>query len=343
MAIHLITGVPGAGKTAYTLWTVKQKADREGRVVFQNGIKDCSIEDWNTLENPEDWYKCPVGSIVVIDECQRAFRPRPRSHTPPVHIEQMETHRHEGIDLFLITQKPTLVDSAVKDLTGKHWHLFRQWGTDKPTVCEWESAKDITKGNIKDARQFKWKYVPEVFTWYKSTEIDTHKEHKPLRVKLMPLFFVLAVVFAGAAAWKIQSWTKKDSAIGATASAPAAPSVQTVPVLPSNNSNHKLTRAEYVDQMKPRIFGLPHTAPYYDEVTKPQQAPFPVACVSNEKKCLCYSQQGTKIPIQDEMCRDIVAHGYFNPFAPVAGQASSTAGALAPRSAEDAPAAALKG
>lgn len=332
MAIHLITGVPGAGKTAYTLWYVKQKAERENRVVFQSGVKDCAITDWNELENPEDWYKCPVGSIVVIDECQRAFRPRQRSATPPVHIAQMETHRHEGIDLFLITQKPTLVDSAVKDLTGKHWHLFRQWGTNKPTVCEWESAKDITKSNIKDSRQFKWKYPKEVFGYYKSTEMDTHKDHKPLRVKLLPVFFLLAVVLAGAAAYKIKAWTNKDTAIGSQfadkkESKPSAPGALPVSTAPTVSA--KLTPKEYVENLKPRVAGLPHTAPFYDEVTKPQQAPLPVACISMGVRCSCYTQQGTKISMQDDMCLEFVAHGYFNPFAPVAGKSASTGEALA--------------
>jgi len=42
-----------------------------------------------------------------------------------------------------------------------------------------------------------------------------------------------------------------------------------------------LTPADYAAAYTPRIAGLPHTAPVYDEVTKPVVAPYPVACIAS--------------------------------------------------------------
>ena len=49
--------------------------------------------------------------------------------------------------------------------------------------------------------------------------------------------------------------------------------------------------------------GLPHTAPKFDELTKPTVAPVPVACVASAKKCHCYTQQGTRMNVRDQQCQ----------------------------------------
>jgi hypothetical protein len=60
-----------------------------------------------------------------------------------------------------------------------------------------------------------------------------------------------------------------------------------------------LTPREYVESYSPRIDGLAYTAPVYDEVTKPTEAPVPVACIESASKgCRCWSQQATRL----DMC-----------------------------------------
>lgn len=60
--------------------------------------------------------------------------------------------------------------------------------------------------------------------------------------------------------------------------------------------------------------GLPHTAPAYDEVTKVARAPVPAACVASAARCVCYSQQGTRLDTPEDLCRQIVKDGYFAEF-----------------------------
>ena len=61
----------------------------------------------------------------------------------------------------------------------------------------------------------------------------------------------------------------------------------------------------------PRLPDFPHTAPAYDEVTKPTEAPYPAACVQMGKTCKCYTQQATLLQVSGTVCLQIVAQGFF--------------------------------
>jgi len=92
--IYLITGLPGAGKTLFTVADVMGMAEKENRQVYYSGITDCKVPGWIELEKGEDWYKCPVGSIIIIDECQRVFRPRSAGSNVPEYVSKFETGNH---------------------------------------------------------------------------------------------------------------------------------------------------------------------------------------------------------------------------------------------------------
>jgi len=47
--ITLITGLPGNGKTLYTISFVKALAEKENRPVFYSGITDLAL-DWTEIE-----------------------------------------------------------------------------------------------------------------------------------------------------------------------------------------------------------------------------------------------------------------------------------------------------
>lgn len=72
-----------------------------------------------------------------------------------------------------------------------------------------------------------------------------------------------------------------------------------------------MSTAEMLVSYTPRIPGLPQTAPRYDEVTRPTIAPVPAACVSMGSRCDCFTQQGTKLQTPMDMCKSIVAGGFF--------------------------------
>lgn len=301
--MHLITGLPGNGKTLYTLWMVDQLAKKDGRPVYYHGIPELTL-NWFQLDKAEEWYKLPEGSIVVIDECQKVFPPRSSGSKAPETEAQMETHRHRGFDLFLLTQHPSLVSNHVRKLCGKHFHLIRQFGMQRSRVYEMQSVNEPNNSNLKQAQLTTWKFPQEVFKWYKSAEVHTHKRTIPKKLIALP-FLILSLVVMVWYAYHVLSGIKDNGK-------PKGLLPQSEgQIMPSGQGSQPLTQKQYLEQYKPRIDGLPHTAPVYDEVTKPARAPVPVACVYNSKKCQCYSQQGTRLATPDLLCRQIVENGYF--------------------------------
>lgn len=305
--ITLITGLPGNGKTLYALAWLKARAEKEGRQVFYSGIADLKLP-W--IEHAaEEWESLPPGSIIVIDEAQRVFRPRLHGTKVPGFVAALETHRHKGVDLVLITQHPMLVDANVRRLAGQHFHVVRKFGTQFATIHEWGSVKENCDKVREDSTKHEFRYPKEAFGWYKSAEVHTHKRRIPLRVWL---FLALPLVIAGA----IYGFVHKINAIGdkavpGTAVAPAASSPGQHGATAQQRGPAKLTQAEYVAQFAPRIAGLAYTAPVYDDVTKPQRAPYPAACVSMGERCGCYTQQGTALEVPRPLCESIVAKGFF--------------------------------
>jgi len=76
------------------------------------------------------------------------------------------------------------------------------------------------------------------------------------------------------------------------------------------HKNQPMSTQEYIASFQPRVSGFPHTAPRYDEVSKPVTAPYPAACMSMGQRCECYTQQGTKMETSPDICAFIVRRGY---------------------------------
>lgn len=301
--ITLITGLPGAGKTLYALNFVKNLSEKDNRPVYYSGINDIKLP-WFELEKGEDWHSVPTGSIVLIDECQRVFRPRGNGSAVPVHVSKLETHRHDGIDLVVITQHPMLADSNLRRLVGQHFHVVRAFGTKKATVHEFQEVKTDCDKNRSGSVRHDFFYPKDSFNWYKSAELHTHKARIPARV-----FFILglplllaALVYLAYSFWRIPGTgntleTKSPTTAISPSAAIQAPKFKSA--------------AQFLDERVPRVAGLAYTAPIYDEVTRPVDAPFPAACISSLEKCTCFSQQATILDIPEPVCKQIVARGYF--------------------------------
>lgn len=206
--ITIITGVPGMGKTALCVKMMMDELEKGDRPFFVMGIPDLKldhspvppVEEW-TEKRPDkddpkillDYYTFPKNSIIIIDEAQRVFRPRASSSKVPAHVAAQETHRHTGVDFWLLTQKPNLIDVNIRELTGRHIHL-------KKTIMggylyEWPEYQDVnSKANL--AMAIKRRYTPpkESFQFYKSSELHTKQ---PTRFHQIYLVLALAILFIG--------------------------------------------------------------------------------------------------------------------------------------------------
>jgi len=315
--INLITGLPGACKTLFTIAYVRDLSKRDNRPVFYSGIPqlDAAALGWTEID-AEKWFTAPPGSIVIIDECQRVFRPRSISKDVPEFVSKLETHRHDGIDLFLITQHPMLADSAIRRLTGNHRHIVRRFGMESSTIHQWDVVKDQPEkpATRLDSNKTVWSFDKSVYGLYKSAEVHTVKRSIPKRLFLV-FMIPVALVIAG---WYVYHFQHVQS----------HPELKTNPVnssgsalgsQPSNLEKFDYKNAvddakEFVYKETPRVADFPHTAPKYDKLTEATVAPFPVGCVKTEHSCSCFSQQATPVKTSQATCERIVDQGIFEDF-----------------------------
>jgi len=327
--IYLITGLPGNGKTLYALSWVEAKAKKEGRPVFYARIKGLKLP-W-TLIDPFEWFKCPPNSIVVIDECQQSADPsdpkspslfgvRQRGAPVPQWAAELETHRHKGIDLVLITQDPMLLDSHDRKLTHLHFHIKRTFGMQRATVHEFSGCRPQAATSQTGSIRHEWRYPAEVYGWYESAEVHTVKARVPFRVWL---FLALPFVILGVVWYAWSRYLDPTKGKKPTSEQPGS-SARLVGGGGANGTAPKTT-AQYLDGYVPRVAGLAYTAPVYDTITAPVRAPYPAACLVAPHHdpqraseygrtiagCQCYTQQGTKLATTQQMCQDLAAGGFF--------------------------------
>jgi hypothetical protein len=317
MTIELQTGLPGACKTLYTLDRVEALRKKTGRPVFYHGINiyPDKLPDWQKLDDPKDWHKCPPESIVVLDEAQQLFRPRPNGSQVPEYESKLETHRHGGIDLILMTQRPRLVSVNVRELVGRHLHAHRTFGLQRSMIYQWSECKMNTQSRQDADSKTMYRFNKEVFTWYKSAEAHTVKASIPPKVWILLALLVMIPALIGYTWWhlsrKAEKAEKADPASAMTGQGASAGQAYQGGQQ-GGQAGKVLTSAEYVHQFQPRVPGLAYTAPVYDEVTKPVRAPYPAACYEMASKgCRCFTQQGTRLEVPKDLCQGIVAGGFF--------------------------------
>lgn len=310
--IYLITGLPGNGKTLYTLWHIRERAKEEQRPVFYSGIPDLNIPEWQECD-ADKWFDCPPGSIIIIDEAQRVFRPRPGRGAPPDYVERLETHRHDGLDLYLITQHPSLIDQNVRRLAGTHRHIVRTFGMNRSVIHEWGEVHLDCERRREDSSKTTWNFPKDVFSLYKSAEVHTHKRSFPKQVYyLIALLVILAAIFA----WlflRVDELTSKpdETAPIATASGAATAPAVVGPSFSNSAPRPPRTRSQFLSDHLPRVDGYAHTAPEFDAVTTPVRAPYPVGCTQVGNVCRCYSQDRSVLPMPPEVCRATLEQGFF--------------------------------
>lgn len=314
--LHLITGTNGAGKTLNTLKWVRERSLKENRPVCHNGrfspVAGGELSTWKQIDF-KDWQKEPDGTIFVIDECHNDLPTRGASAAVPDEVKMLAEHRRRGMDFYLITQHPQNVDNFVRRLIGSpgwHRHLKRTFGADLVSCIEWDAVNPNCEkpGSGKSGTVTMVPFPKEVYSWYTSASLHTGKKKIPRAVWIALASLIIAPALIYFAVSGVYSNVKKDRN-----SSPAGTN-QVVAARAAGGESRALTAAEYVNSHVPRIPGFPHTAPAYDAVTQPVEAPYPAACVLMQGKCNCYTQQATQLFMPDGLCEHIVRNGFFVDF-----------------------------
>ncbi|PAT43506.1 zonular occludens toxin domain-containing protein [Vandammella animalimorsus] len=337
--ITIITGTPGAGKTLYTIQnyiqkivgTTVKKTNDDGtteeipRVIYTNinglTLDHELIDGSNTggLCNWHEWAK--PGAVIVFDEVQKIWPPRPNGSTVPEYIKALETHRHMGVDFILITQGVMLIDRNLIALAGQHLHIRRLGNTKTCVVYEWDHVSRSLMYSKSIAKKI-WRYDPKVFKLYKSAELHTKQKRKlpgllwflliALIIFIWNLPRFISIINPESDKYKTESQEQTEPKTIEGASGPLgldAPSMEN-----GSDGPRPKTTEEYLASYMPRIPGVPFTAPVYDHLTTPAAVPKPAACIEMAGKCRCYTQRATDYDTSEQNCRYYVKHGVFLDF-----------------------------
>jgi len=316
MSVVIVTGQPGSGKTALTVDMIANDPQFKGRPLFVMGIPDLKVphitcppvDEWTEYRtSPEDpsldlaYFTFPENALVVIDEAQRVYRPRPAGTRVPPEVAAFETHRHLGVDFILLTQHPGLIDSNIRKLVGRHIHIrVTPLGRYR---YEWTELGDPESNSSRElAARSKYTLPKRAFDLYKSSEL-----HTKIKVRIPAYVYVFGIGALSAIALGWYAYTRVDARVNPLSSIEAK-----VEKTEAKIKDHLPgSPASYHAERTPRINGLAYTAPVYDEITKPNDAPFPTGCVATAKRCRCTDQQGNDLVTTDAICRQIVEHGIF--------------------------------
>lgn len=211
--ITVITGTPGAGKTLYAIEklllpligkTVKGRAEDGSEVEHQrtiytniNGLQiDHELIDGGDNQGLQDWHKwAKPGSVIVFDEVQKVWPPRANGSKVPEHVQELDTHRHKGVDFILITQSVMNVDRHVHALGGRHLHVRRVGNMKAAVVYEWDHVSKSLMYS-KSISKSPWRYSSKVFKLYKSSELHTKQPRKTPSLVWFILFGLVALAWA---------------------------------------------------------------------------------------------------------------------------------------------------
>jgi zona occludens toxin len=334
--ITLITGAPGSGKTLYCVDKLLQSLvgatvsgeDDNGAVLQIERIIYSNISGLALPHVLVDrvWLEFlhvnrTPGCVVAYDEVQRVWPNRPTGSKKPPAVEYLETHRHDGIDLILLTQNPQLLDPAVRALVGRHLHVRKLAALPTALIYEWDACSSAL--NFKNAfKKTSYIYSRKAFRLYQSARLHTQQ------TRSLPSVLWLAFFGLGASAYLIPNFFNRLAERAKPASSPAAsPAVSSSSNAPGSEGDRRLflssasapsaamSPSDYVATLQPRYLGLPHTASRYDGITVPSTAPVPAACIASKSQgCICYSQTATRLAVPQTTCRDIVARGLFLDF-----------------------------
>lgn len=323
MTISIYTGVPGAGKTAMAINELL--GELGDRPLFVWGVNELQIPhepmppiaEWTRLmptdEDPNilaPKFVFPPHSVLLIDEAQLVFRPRASTSKVPDHVAALETHRHGGIDIRVITQHPRLLDVNVRDLCGKHVHI-RNTAFGR-RLYEWPEAADPKSKSDRDiAASRKYKLPKRIFSLYKSSTAHIKPAMRIPNAAYIGGGALLLLAFLSYNLYGRFNDVVNPGGAGKGA-VPGQADPTKGPVAPMGVD----PVLHYVKAQLPRVEGMRYTAPVYDGLTQPTRVPVAAACIATASKCRCWTQDATPYAVEDRLCREIVAGGSFYHFDP---------------------------
>lgn len=321
MSVIVFTGQPGSGKTAAVVDMLAHDEQFKGRPLFVTGIPDLAIDhspcppvsEWTEQRvSPDDesiqlsYFTFPENSVVVIDEAQRIYRPRPVGSKVPPEVAAFETHRHTGVDFILITQHAGLIDSNIRKLVGRHVHIrVTPFGRYR---YEWTELGDPESSSSREvAAKEKYTLPKRAFGLYKSSQL-----HTKIKVKMPWYVYLFGACLVGTIGLSVYAYKRVSAKVD-----PGNPEAKvSTSDRPGQTSDIKIpaTADDILAQETPLLKGRADTAPMYAELRQPKQLPMVVGCIKTPTRCECQNQQGTDAGLDRLQCEKWLTNPPFNPY-----------------------------
>lgn len=242
-----------------------------------------------------------AGSLIIIDEAHAYFPQRSSGKAPPPYIEAMNVHRHQGLDFWILTQRPSFLDPFVRGLCSRHIHLslnaFSMFG--KRVKYEWaEYQETVNRSSKLLASKSDYRPSPAVFPLYASATVHTKLDHRmPTILKMFFLALLVLLFFVGLVVSRVKGRVElikeaqaNNEAVLKPVPVPAPVPVRQialpVPVMPASAVMPVSAVLAFPDSFSSR--------------PQPQQIS---ACVASSYRCQCYDFHGVKIKLSYEECR----------------------------------------
>jgi len=236
-------------------------------------------------------------------------------------VQKISKVRHYGMDFLLTTQDPCNMSAYVRRLVDKHVHTIRKFGTQVVQRYTWGRCIDdpYSRREQKNAVVDVGTLPSKVFELYKSSQLHTMKRRIPMKVYLLGVAVVVALVACVMVPVMLHRMQKKSTeavAGGSLVKPNAAPHADAV--------DASLRHTDMAKWMRPRVAGLPWSAPMFDKLEVQAQPRLYCVESNDDGRCLCDTEQGTRYDVPLATCHQIVHGGLYNPFAPPSSPADAS-------------------
>lgn len=352
MPIHLITGIPGHGKTARMVKMLLDEAAKESpRPLFAAGIDGLKPGIATVINDPAHWnaedpngeptcdchqngrlhaHVIPDGSMIYIDEAWKWFGhlSNPSRQQTPGHVLSLAEHRHRGLDFVMTSQGPNQLYPFMRPLVAPHEHVVRKFGTQAIDVYRWgELVEDVKSQGNRDRSLHSVETLPvKAFGSYKSASEHTIRAQIPWKLWLIPVTAVAGAVLAWYAWQALSPDAMAENLTGKPASGVAAAGSPLGASPRSSEAESPLTDAEWLDRLEPRFPGLHASAVAFDD--RPILAVPRRFCVVTQiesgERCRCFTEQVTPLSVPRAECLHVARWGEYDAFRapPVVGTAT---------------------
>lgn len=323
-SITFVTGYQGHGKTLFALAELDRARAEEGAHVFQMNVNEPDLAKYPALPVPlSEWTSLPNNSVVLVDEAHKKNAiPQRTKDAPPEWLMEMAEARKRGIRFIFCTQAGEDLDVFIRRRCARHIHVERKAGVEGAMLYDSPRFFDVTNPAARaDTNKRPVPYPKSVFGGYKSAEEHFIKRRIPLKVWLGVA--LLAVALPAAIWWAVSSGSSLALS-DAPLPAEAAESDSIRAGGPASGlrreakPNPWASEAEFIKAHEPLISGVPWSAPIFAG-SKPTTVP-DLLCVSSQepdgsdKRCRCYTEQGTPVAVRSPVCFLAARRGIYNPY-----------------------------